>query len=46
MIGLGIGNLFVGPISDSVGRKKPLIIVMTILLLQVSESYLFITYGL
>lgn len=30
MIGLGIGNLFVGPISDSVGRKKPLIIVMTI----------------
>lgn len=30
MIGLGIGNLFVGPISDSLGRKKPLIIVMTI----------------
>lgn len=30
MIGLGIGNLFVGSISDSMGRKKPLIIVMTI----------------
>ena len=30
MIGLGIGNLFVGPISDSMGRKKPLIIVMIV----------------
>ncbi|WP_053040533.1 multidrug effflux MFS transporter [Staphylococcus haemolyticus] len=26
MIGLGLGNLFVGPISDSIGRKKPLVI--------------------
>lgn len=30
MIGLGLGNLFVGPISDSVGRKKPLIIALVI----------------
>lgn len=30
MIGLGLGNLFVGPISDSIGRKKPLIIAMII----------------
>lgn len=30
MIGLGLGNLFVGPISDSIGRKKPLIISMII----------------
>ncbi|GGG91737.1 Bcr/CflA family efflux MFS transporter [Staphylococcus pragensis] len=30
MIGLGLGNLFVGPISDSIGRKKPLVIAMVI----------------
>lgn len=30
MIGLGLGNLFVGPISDSIGRKKPLVIAMII----------------
>ncbi|MCH4460117.1 multidrug effflux MFS transporter [Staphylococcus haemolyticus] len=30
MIGLGLGNLFVGPISDSIGRKKPLVISMII----------------
>lgn len=30
MIGLGLGNLFVGPISDSIGRKKPLAISMII----------------
>ncbi|WP_436862816.1 multidrug effflux MFS transporter [Staphylococcus caeli] len=28
MIGLAIGNLFVGPISDAIGRKKPLFIAM------------------
>ncbi|CAC8117963.1 teicoplanin resistance-associated Bcr/CflA subfamily drug resistance transporter, putative [Staphylococcus aureus] len=30
MIGLAFGNLFVGPISDSTGRRKPLIIAMII----------------
>lgn len=30
MIGLGLGNLIVGPISDSIGRKKPLVISMII----------------
>ncbi|MWF63769.1 Bcr/CflA family efflux MFS transporter [Staphylococcus haemolyticus] len=30
MIGLGLGILFVGPISDSIGRKKPLVISMII----------------
>lgn len=30
MIGLGLGNLFVGPISDSMGRKKPLVISMVV----------------
>lgn len=30
MIGLGLGNLFVGPISDSIGRKKPVVISMII----------------
>ncbi|MCH4504676.1 multidrug effflux MFS transporter [Staphylococcus haemolyticus] len=30
MIGLGLGNLFVGPKSDSIGRKKPLVISMII----------------
>ena len=30
MIGLGLGNLFVGPISDSIVRKKPLVISMII----------------
>ncbi|AGU55945.1 teicoplanin resistance-associated Bcr/CflA subfamily drug resistance transporter, putative [Staphylococcus aureus subsp. aureus 6850] len=30
MIGLAFGNLFAGPISDSTGRKKPLIIAMII----------------
>lgn len=24
MIGLALGNLFAGPISDSIGRRKPL----------------------
>lgn len=28
MIGLALGNLFVGPISDGIGRKKPLAIAM------------------
>lgn len=30
MIGLALGNLFVGPISDSMGRRKPLIVSMAI----------------
>ncbi|HDZ7610611.1 TPA: Bcr/CflA family efflux MFS transporter [Staphylococcus aureus] len=30
MIGLAFGNLFAGPISDSTGRRKPLIIAMII----------------
>lgn len=30
MIGLGLGNLIVGPISDSIGRKKLLVISMII----------------
>jgi len=30
MIGLAIGNLFVGPISDAIGRKTPLIVAMTL----------------
>lgn len=30
MIGLAFGNLFAGPISDSNGRRKPLIIAMII----------------
>ncbi|PTE42268.1 Bcr/CflA family drug resistance efflux transporter [Staphylococcus equorum] len=30
MIGLALGNLFVGPISDSIGRKTPLIIAMAL----------------
>lgn len=30
MIGLGLGNLIVGPISDSIGRKKPLVISLII----------------
>src|SRR5699024_6010752 len=28
MIGLAIGNFFTGPISDSIGRKHPLMIAM------------------
>lgn len=28
MIGLAVGNLFTGPISDSIGRKQPLMIAM------------------
>lgn len=28
MIGLAVGNLFVGPISDAIGRKRPLFIAM------------------
>ena len=28
MIGLALGNLFVGPISDAIGRKLPLMIAM------------------
>lgn len=28
MIGLALGNLFVGPISDAIGRKTPLIVAM------------------
>ncbi|MGF7392360.1 multidrug effflux MFS transporter [Staphylococcus haemolyticus] len=35
MIGLGLGNLFVGPISDSIGRKKPLVISMIIFALAI-----------
>lgn len=30
MIGLALGNLFVGPISDAIGRKTPLIVAMSI----------------
>uniref|UniRef100_UPI00210E1CA5 MFS transporter n=1 Tax=Staphylococcus aureus TaxID=1280 RepID=UPI00210E1CA5 len=30
MIGLAFGNLVAGPISDSTGRRKPLIIAMII----------------
>ncbi|ANQ65012.1 multidrug effflux MFS transporter [Staphylococcus equorum] len=30
MIGLALGNLFVGPISDSIGRKTPLIVAMAL----------------
>ncbi|OEK65870.1 bicyclomycin transporter TcaB [Staphylococcus equorum] len=30
MIGLALGNLFVGPISDAIGRKTPLIVAMTL----------------
>ncbi|HHO6606026.1 TPA: multidrug effflux MFS transporter [Staphylococcus aureus] len=30
MIGLAFGNLFAGPISDSTGRRKPLVIAMII----------------
>lgn len=30
MIGLSFGNLFAGPISDSIGRKKPLVIAMVL----------------
>ncbi|GGI40977.1 multidrug effflux MFS transporter [Mammaliicoccus stepanovicii] len=30
MIGLAIGQVFIGPLSDFVGRKKPLIIVLAI----------------
>ena len=28
MIGLALGNLFVGPISDAIGRKTPLVVAM------------------
>ncbi|MDN8847984.1 MFS transporter, partial [Staphylococcus aureus] len=28
MIGLALGNLFVGPISDAMGRKTPLVVAM------------------
>lgn len=30
MIGLALGNLFVGPISDAIGRKTPLIVAMAL----------------
>ena len=30
MIGLALGNLFVGPLSDAIGRKKPLFMSMAI----------------
>lgn len=30
MIGLALGNLFIGPISDALGRKKPLVIALII----------------
>ncbi|SCT22556.1 Teicoplanin resistance associated membrane protein TcaB [Staphylococcus aureus] len=36
MIGLAFGNLFAGPISDSTGRRKPLIIAMIIFTLASS----------
>ena len=45
MIGLGIGNLFVGPISDSLGRKTFNYRYDHFTLASL-ESYLFITYGL
>lgn len=30
MVGLAFGNLFMGPISDALGRKQPLVIVMIV----------------
>ncbi len=30
MIGLALGNLFVGPISDAIGRKTPLVVAMSL----------------
>ncbi len=34
LIGLGLGQLFFGPLSDRVGRKKPLIVSLVIFLLS------------
>ena len=46
MIGLGLGNLFVGPISDSIGRKKPLVISMIIFALASLELSSLKIFGL
>lgn len=43
MIGLAFGNLFAGPISDSTGRRKPLIIAMIIFTLA-SLGIVFVQY--
>lgn len=42
MVGLAFGNLFAGPISDSKGRKKPLLIAMVIFTLA-SLVIIFVT---
>lgn len=42
MIGLALGNLFIGPISDAIGRKGPLIIAMIIFTI-VSIAIVFTT---
>lgn len=42
MIGLAFGNLFAGPISDSKGRKKPLLIAMVIFAIA-SLGIIFVT---
>ena len=42
MIGLALGNLFAGPISDATGRKKPLWISMFIYTLA-SLGIVFVT---
>lgn len=42
MVGLAFGNLFAGPISDSKGRKKPLLIAMVIFTLA-SLGIIFVT---
>lgn len=42
MVGLAFGNLFSGPISDSKGRKKPLLIAMVIFTLA-SLGIIFVT---
>ncbi|SUM34633.1 major facilitator superfamily permease [Staphylococcus gallinarum] len=40
MIGLALGNLFVGPISDAIGRKLPLMIAM--LLFYISQYWYYL----
>ena len=42
MIGLALGNLFVGPISDAIGRKMPLVVSMFIFTLA-SFSIIFVS---
>ncbi len=38
MIGLAVGQLFVGPISDVIGRKKPLLVVLAVYALMSTLS--------